>query len=128
LLDTLTTLDDKYASKINLKLTMLDNTFDKGLLNKFKSVEIITGGYKHNQLKEIFNKCDLSIIPVVWEDNLPQIAIESIAFGVPVLCSNAGGAKELYKNNLFTFKAGDKEDLMVKIIYFLENKNKIDSF
>ena len=27
----------------------------------------------------------LSIVPVLWEDNLPQIAIESIAYGVPVL-------------------------------------------
>lgn len=128
LLNALTALDDKYASKINLKLTMLDAAFDKNLLSKFKSVEIITGGYKHDRLKEIFDNCDLSLIPVVWEDNLPQVAIESIAFGVPLLCSDAGGAKELYKNNLFTFKAGDKEDFLSKIIYFLENKNKIGLF
>ena len=107
---------------------MLDAACDKNLLSKFKSVEIITGGYKHDRLNEIFDNCDLSLIPVVWEDNLPQVAIESSAFGVPLLCSDAGGAKELYKNNLFTFKAGDKEDFLSKIIYFLENKNKIGLF
>jgi len=51
---------------------------------------------------------DVSVVPVLWEDNLPQIAIESVCHGVPVLSSQMGGAPELSKNNAgLTFPAGD---------------------
>ena len=46
----------------------------------------------------------------------------------PAYFAEIARLKELYKNNLFTFKAGDKEDFLSKIIYFLENKNKIGLF
>ena len=120
LINTLSQLDQKYASKIDLTLTMtnIDNlVYEK--LRQFRSIKIIHG-YQHSDLENICRGCDLSIIPVIWEDNLPQVAIESVAYGVPVLSSSAGGASELCSNELFKFEAGNSKSLLDRIIYFLE--------
>lgn len=128
LLEALSKLDIKYASKIDLVLTAKDDpTIIKNSLKNFKSLTI-KNGYSHADLPDLCSECDLSIIPVVWEDNLPQIAIESVAYGVPLLASDAGGASELCGNPLFKFKSGDIKDFLNRLIYFLENPEKLNLF
>ncbi len=91
------------------------------LSNKLASAQHFNG-YTHEQLKNIYSKIDLGIVPVIWEDNLPQVAIEYAANGIPVLCSDLGGAHELSKAPEFVFKAGDKEDFKSKLENILNNK------
>jgi len=71
---------------------------------------------------------NLGIIPVLWEDNLPQVAIEMTAYGVPVLASDLGGASELCNSNLFIFRGGDVKDCIDKITYFSDNPDKLDEY
>ena len=132
LVDALRNLDLKYSRRLDLLFTTQDSSYVKILKHhlssfKFKKVEIKVN-YTHDELKQLCKDRDLSIIPVLWEDCLPQIAIESVANGVPILCSSAGGASELTSNELFKFECGNKKDLQDKIIYFLENPEKIDSY
>lgn len=121
LLDTLEQLEPKYASNIDLVLTVRDAQHAEiyEMLKNFRSVKVIQG-YSHNDLINIFDGCNLSIVPVLWEDNLPQIAIESVAYGVPVLASSCGGASELTKSALFRFEGGNSEDLLLKIKHFVD--------
>ena len=93
----------------------------------FHSVEIIHG-YSHSDLSNILRGVNLGIIPVLWEDNLPQVAIEMVALGVPVLSSDAGGASELCSSNLFKFKSGNKKDFLQKLTYFVKNPEQIKSY
>lgn len=79
-------------------------------------------GYRHEDLKEILKEVNLGVVPVIWEDNLPQVAIEYIANGVPVLCSNLGGAQELCPMNDFIFEANNKRDFINKLTNILNNK------
>lgn len=104
---------------------------------KFKDVEIekrkfhrftSKNGYTKDEMPLLLKDKNLGIIPVLWEDNLPQIAIEMTAFGVPVLASNLGGASELCNSNAFTFKAGDVKDCIDKITYFSNNPDKLDDY
>lgn len=129
LLNALKQMPLQYARKIDLVFTVKQDAGKKikETLNAFRSVKVIRG-YSHDDFPMLFDNCDLSLVPVLWEDNLPQIAIESVAYGVPVLSSTAGGASELSANKLFTFSAGDAEDLNNKIIHFLENPNDLDSY
>ena len=60
--------------------------------------------------------------PVVWEDNLPQIVIETVAYGVPVPASDFGGASELCSSDAFKFKGGDEERFFEKIDYLRINE------
>jgi glycosyltransferase involved in cell wall biosynthesis len=70
-------------------------------------------GYTHAQLETILDGVDVGMIPVQWEDNLPQVATEMVAHGVPLITSHRGGAKELGGDNpSFVFKASDKDALI----------------
>ncbi|MFA7821828.1 glycosyltransferase [Aeromonas dhakensis] len=112
LLDVLNALPEKIARSINL-VVAAKNTDASALHrlmvleSKFNSIDY-HNGYSHSQLSHLFAMADVSLVPVLWEDNLPQVAIESVCHGVPVLSSQMGGAPELSKNNAgLTFPAGD---------------------
>lgn len=129
LLKTLAQLENEYSSKIDIVLTVKDKQHNEiyQQLKKFRSVNVICG-YTHNDLENIFKGCNLSIVPVLWEDNLPQIAIESVAYGVPVLASSFGGASELTDSQLFRFEGGNSSDLLKKIKYFVDHPKALDKY
>lgn len=130
LLNTLEKVDAVYASGMDLVLTTTTKGQDETIrrrLKAFHHVEIIHG-YNHGDLNGILRGVNLGIIPVLWEDNLPQVAIEMVAFGVPILCSDAGGASELCKSKNFKFKAGDTEDFLEKLYTILDKKVNLEEF
>ncbi|MGH7172609.1 MAG: glycosyltransferase, partial [Gemmataceae bacterium] len=47
----------------------------KRMAHRFASVTF-HDGYTHGQLPDILRGIDLAVVPVLWEDNLPQVAIE----------------------------------------------------
>jgi len=82
------------------------------LLKERMQAIVLYDGYHHDQLGEILGRIDLGVIPVLWEDNLPQVAIEMVSAGLPLLTSDLGGAQELGGNNpAFVFEAGQAESL-----------------
>ena len=129
LLNTLEQLDKKYASRIDLLLTTR-NAEHAEIYKKcknFRTVKVIQG-YTHKDLGWILQSCNLGLVPVLWEDNLPQIAIEMVAYGVPVLASSAGGASELCSSDLFKFEAGNSEEFLSKLVHFLEKPNDLQEY
>lgn len=130
LLNALESVDMKYAQKIDLVLTTTTQGKDEIIrkrLKDFHKVEIIHG-YKHEDLNGILTGVNLGIIPVLWEDNLPQVAIEMVSFGVPILCSDAGGASELTTSEKFKFRAGDAEDFLNKLYAILKRNVDLKEF
>lgn len=130
LLASLEKLEKKYASKIDLVLTTITkdkNEYIRSRLRNFHKVKIIHG-YKHSDLNLILTGVDLGIIPVLWEDNLPQIAIEMVAYGVPILCSDAGGASELSANDAFKFQAGNSDHFLKKLIDIVNQPELLSSY
>ena len=129
LLKSLVGMDKEHASKIDVVLTTTDGD-DKTIkeqLSNFHSVTVIHG-YSHKDLRGILKDVHLGIIPVMWEDNLPQIAIEMVAMGVPVLCSSFGGASELCESDHFRFTGGDENDFRKKLIYFVEDHERVKEY
>ena len=59
------------------------------------------------RIDAIISQMDVGLVPVMWEDNLPQVAIEMHARHVPLLTSDLGGAQELANFPEMVFKAGD---------------------
>ncbi len=114
LLDALEKMPDDLSAKIGIVIASPKTdtkAYDrlKELESRFASLTYYDG-YSHDQLDEILKDVHLGIVPPMWEDNLPQVAIEMKAKGVAVLASNLGGAKELSSAEEFVFKAGDRED------------------
>jgi glycosyltransferase involved in cell wall biosynthesis len=84
-------------------------------------------GYTHAQLPEVLAGVDLGVVPVLWEDNLPQVAIECVAHGVPVLTSDRGGARELLDCPALVFKAGSRADLYARLRAVLDDPDLLRS-
>ena len=104
-----------------LSLTVAAKMTDPGALDclrriahKFAAVTMVDG-YTHATLPGILAGVDLGIVPVLWEDNLPQVAIEMVGSGVPVLTSDLGGARELLNCPELTFRAGSRADFYAKL-------------
>ena len=130
LLRSLSRLDVEHASKVNLVLTTTTRDQDNYIREKLKhfhSINIIHG-YTHSDIANILKGAHLGVVPVLWEDNLPQIAIEMVACGVPILSSDAGGASELCNDNRFHFKAGNTKDFLNKLLFFLDNRGSVQQF
>lgn len=97
------------------------------LKNKFKSI-VLYNGYTHEQIPEIIDGVHLGIVPVLWEDNLPQVAIEFKAMGIAVMASDKGGASELSKSDAFKFKAGDYIDFIAKLENIIHHPEVIHDY
>ncbi len=77
-------------------------------------------GYKKNAIK-FMTLFDLFILPSLWEGQ-PNVILEAMALGLPVIATNVGGVPEMIQNkeNGFLVKPNDSEAL-TKAIEFLVN-------
>lgn len=82
-------------------------------------------GYTKENLPEILKTVAMGLVPVLWEDNLPQVAIEMKLSGIPVLSSDMGGAQELSGDPAFVFQAGNREDFLQHLLYLQKNRAKL---
>jgi len=79
---------------------------------KDRRIELL-GEYKDEELSRIMNEVDCTIVPSIWWENSPLTVLTSLAYKVPVITINIGGAAELVKDgvNGFNFNIGDPDSL-----------------
>jgi glycosyltransferase involved in cell wall biosynthesis len=111
LLDALESLPEEIAGRMELTIAAATKEPSvlarlKALANRFKAL-IHHDGFTHDTLEKVLAPVNLGIVPVLWEDNLPQVAIEFVSHGIPIVTSDRGGAGEIANNPAFSFKAGD---------------------
>ncbi|MFU0865345.1 glycosyltransferase [Kluyvera ascorbata] len=93
-------------------------------INKNKTENVILKGYLDN--KEVISeiqKADVFILPS-YSEPWGLVVEESIAAGVPVICSTAVGcSSDLVEDMSFgaTFSAGDEESLIIAVMYVKDN-------
>ncbi|MFN7224332.1 MAG: glycosyltransferase [Paracoccaceae bacterium] len=85
-------------------------------------------GYGHGDLDRLLADVGVGLLPVMWEDNLPQVAIEMHARKIPLLCSNLGGARELGNSPEFVFPAGDISAFQDRIQAMLSGQIGADEY
>lgn len=86
-------------------------------------------GYRHDELPHILSGVDVGLVPVQWEDNLPQVAIEMTAHGLPLVTSDRGGAQELGGHAPgFTFRATDRDDFLRTLESLADGSTPLDAF
>lgn len=79
-------------------------------------------GYDHTTLDAVLQGVDVGVVPVLWEDNLPQVAIEMHARHIPLLTSDRGGARELSGCDAMVFRAGDTAGFADRIAALLDGR------
>lgn len=123
-------LDDEVASRIDLKFAtkISDVNAYKHILSlksKFHDI-IFYDGYTHSDFPKIMENVNLGIVPPLWEDNLPQVTMEMIANGIPVITSNNGGAHELNTHPDFVFIS--KSDCINKINKIANDRKLLEDY
>lgn len=114
LVDALLDMPDDMAGKISVVLAAKNS--DPESLKKLKDASYRFNGifhydgYSHSQLDDILSDVDIGVVPVLWEDNLPQVAIEMHSRHIPLITSDLGGAQEIVGKDDFVFRNDDKED------------------
>ena len=127
--ESLSKLDREIAKNINVvfAVSKIHKESYETQLKNFNNV-IVYNGYTHEKLPNILKDVNLGVVPVLWEDNLPQVAIEMVALGVPILCSSFGGASELCSSDLFKFEGGNESDFLQKLANFVKNPEHLDEY
>jgi len=97
----------------------------KDLAKQLEVKDIYFVGHKsQNKLKELYNIADVFVMPSRMEA-FGLVAIEAIACGTPVICSNSGGMKEYINLNVGKIvKNEDVEDLAKTIKETLHELDK----
>ena len=108
-------LFDKYQSQL------------ESMMGRFHSFRFMNG-YSKSEQTQLLEQIDLGVVPVLWEDNLPQVAIEYIASGIPIVVSDRGGAKELCTNADFIYESNDIHALSKKLEEFAQHPERLNSF
>jgi glycosyltransferase involved in cell wall biosynthesis len=85
-------------------------------------------GYTHANLPGILDGVHLGVVPALWEDNLPQVALEFLGCRVPVLCSDRGGAQEFVRHPAFIFEADADGDFRSKLRGIRDNPDLLTEF
>ncbi|MEA3010874.1 MAG: hypothetical protein QOJ91_2566 [Sphingomonadales bacterium] len=132
LLDSLEHMPAPLASRLSLTVAAENTSADNhrsitALRRRLRAVTYVDG-YAPGELDGLLKEVDLGIVPVLWEDNLPQIAIELVARGIPILVSDRGGAQELFSNDRFVFKSGSHSELNRVLTDILRGDLTLESF
>ncbi|MFZ7094105.1 glycosyltransferase [Primorskyibacter sp. 2E233] len=85
-------------------------------------------GYAHDDLDRLLEKVDVGLVPVLWHDNLPQVAIEMHARHIPLLCADMGGAAELGRCPDMVFAAGDIKSFHDRIAALLAGEIDMQAY
>lgn len=83
------------------------------------------GMLKKEELEEEYKKCDVLIVPSIWDEPFGMVVIEANKFGLPVIGSNKGGIQEIIDNikTGITYQYNDLNELKQAIQYFANREN-----
>jgi len=119
LLDALEALPASIASR--LRIVIAARAADRATMARVHALGhhlagvIYHDGYTHAELEAVLAPVDVGVVPVLWHDNLPQVAIEMHARHIPLLTAAMGGAPELGNFPEMVFAPGDASDFARRI-------------
>lgn len=117
------------GTKYALKIVGASSTgYDKVLSdyiknNNIKNVELL-GPKFGAELKKLYQNCRAVVIPALWYENLPNVALEAMMFSRPIIASGLGSLKYIIKDNHngLLFKPGNISELRDRIKTIFENE------
>ena len=81
-----------------------------------------------SDVRPFIEKCHVYVLPS-YHEGLPRSTLEAMSMGRPVITTNASGCKETVNEGIngFMVPVGSVKKLVNKMIWFIDNKDKIQS-
>lgn len=81
------------------------------------------GYFSNDEEKFVWERTDLLIVASQWKETFGFIVLEALCRGIPVICSDLVGSKDLLKNisESLIFKYDDYKELEIKVVRLLDN-------
>jgi glycosyltransferase involved in cell wall biosynthesis len=112
--------DETYISELKTFL------HEKGL------TEIVTfhGKVPQDELIQHYDRCDLLLVPSLWQEPFGLVVAEAMARGLPVIASNVGGPAEIltHEINGLLVEAGNERALALAISQLIKDPEKRKRF
>jgi glycogen synthase len=112
--------DETYISELKTFL------LEKGL------TEIVTfhGKVPQDELIQHYDRCDLMLVPSLWQEPFGLVVAEAMARGLPVIASNVGGPAEIltHEINGLLVEAGNERALASAINQLIKDPEKRKRF
>ena len=92
-------------------------------VNKFV---LFTGWIDNGKLKDYYKNAIAVVIPSIYPETGPLVALEAMNYSKPIIAFNSGGLNDLIENGIngFLTERFDIDDLADKINLILKNKKK----
>jgi glycosyltransferase involved in cell wall biosynthesis len=71
----------------------------------------LLGHLDGSELADLYNQASAVVIPSMWHENCPLVALEAMASGTPLIVSNNGGLPELVREPELGFVYSNREEL-----------------
>lgn len=90
--------------------------------NNIKNIKFL-GAKFGKDLETLYKNARFVILPNIWYENMPNVALEAMLFSKPILTTNLGSMKEIVKHNHngLLFKLKDVDDLKNKVETLFNN-------
>ncbi len=115
---------NEHTMRYNFELYTIGDKLPPGLNNNFIINEL---NYTDNEKELIdhFNKCDALLLPSI-SDNFPNVGIEALSVGIPVISLKNNGIKEVIKNkrNGLLLSSFNKKNLKNALDWVKKNRHK----
>ena len=74
----------------------------------------------------VFERADVTVLPSLYKEGLPNVLLESMSMGVPVVSSNLGGVSEIVINGKtgFMVEPGNSEQLADGILKLWDDQTR----
>ena len=81
----------------------------------------------HDKIPEILKNTDIFVTESLY-DGFPLSILEAFSYNIPVICTDKTGIKDYIINekNGYIINICDSQELIDKVLYLLENKDKIN--
>ena len=124
LIDALTLINNKLINKWKLIIvgsgkesTKLENQIQQDYITNHDKVEIQYRGFvTDTELVNLRDQATYAVLPSLWFENGPLVAIEAMALGLPVISTNMGGLKELTVDNQLLIEVEEFNEQLLEVL------------
>ena len=85
----------------------------KKLAEKFDDRVVFTGYISQQELPDIYNLAEISVLPSMWDEPAGLTMIESLACGTPVITTRSGGIPEYVEGGAIILERSPKLPLEI---------------